>query len=231
LPSAERKRHNAAAVKYSKATAAILVSMCAPIADADDFKTINGKEYKEASVSRIEPDGIVLRTKSGISKVYFVELPKEIQERFHYNPARTATVEPAAASGIEGLPPITASLKDEMLDALKMTDKLDALYKDGCTSAEFIAAALPIESVFVKLQSKLPEGDPRRDLLANTFEAYQQSAVAMKASEQGKGQRPDALIGAAGVRKGMLMKILEGNMTAAEKNLYYAWRKATEANP
>src|SRR5437016_9148543 len=59
----------------------------ASIALADDFKTIKGKEYKDATVSRVEPDGIVLRTKSGISKVYFVELPKDVQERFHYNAA------------------------------------------------------------------------------------------------------------------------------------------------
>jgi thiol-disulfide isomerase/thioredoxin len=57
------------------------------IAIADDFKTVKGKEYKNVTVSRVEPDGIVLKSKSGISKVYFVELPKEVQERFHYNAA------------------------------------------------------------------------------------------------------------------------------------------------
>src|SRR5467141_2559729 len=57
---------------------------------ADDFKVIDGKEYKNVTVSRVEPDGIVLRTKSGISKLYFVELPKEVQERFHYNAAIAA---------------------------------------------------------------------------------------------------------------------------------------------
>ena len=35
----------------------------------------------------MEPDGIVLKTKSGISKVYFVELPNDVQQRFHYNAA------------------------------------------------------------------------------------------------------------------------------------------------
>jgi thiol-disulfide isomerase/thioredoxin len=54
---------------------------------ADDFKTVRGKEYKNATVSRVEPDGIVLKSKSGISKVYFAELPKEVQQRFHYNAA------------------------------------------------------------------------------------------------------------------------------------------------
>ena len=57
------------------------------VAVADEFKLISGKEYKDATVTRVEPDGIVLKTKSGISKVYFVELPKDVQERFHYNAA------------------------------------------------------------------------------------------------------------------------------------------------
>jgi len=64
-----------------------LIVCFASVAFADDFKLINGREYKDATVSRVEPDGIVLRTKSGIAKVYFVELPKEDQEQFHYNPA------------------------------------------------------------------------------------------------------------------------------------------------
>jgi hypothetical protein len=38
-------------------------------------------------VSRVEPDGIVLKTKSGITKVFFAELPKDVQERFHYGSA------------------------------------------------------------------------------------------------------------------------------------------------
>jgi thiol-disulfide isomerase/thioredoxin len=52
---------------------------------ADDFKLVSGKEYKNVTVSRVEPDGIVLKSKSGISKIYFLELPKDVQDRFHYN--------------------------------------------------------------------------------------------------------------------------------------------------
>jgi thioredoxin 1 len=57
------------------------------VAAADDFKLVSGKEYNNVAVTRVEPDGIVLKTKSGISKVYFVELPENVQERFHYNAA------------------------------------------------------------------------------------------------------------------------------------------------
>jgi thioredoxin 1 len=68
-----------------------LIVCFAAVAFADDFKLVNGREYKDATVSRVEPDGIVLRTKAGIAKVYFLELPKEDQERYHYNPAVAST--------------------------------------------------------------------------------------------------------------------------------------------
>ena len=58
---------------------------------SDDFKTVNGKEFKDATITRVEPDGIVVKTKSGMSKVYFAELPKEVQERFHYDPQKAST--------------------------------------------------------------------------------------------------------------------------------------------
>jgi hypothetical protein len=55
---------------------------------SEDFKTLNGKEYKDATVSRVEPDGIVLTSKSGVSKVYFTDLPKDVQVRFGYDPEK-----------------------------------------------------------------------------------------------------------------------------------------------
>jgi hypothetical protein len=66
------------------AIVAILPALSLSLALADDFKTINGKEYKNVTVSRAEADGIVIKTKTGLSKIYFAELPKDVQERFHY---------------------------------------------------------------------------------------------------------------------------------------------------
>jgi hypothetical protein len=83
----------------------------------------------------------------------------------------------------------------------------------------------------MSLQKKLQNPDPRRDLFANTFEAYQQLALAMKTNEQGKGEGPDAIFVAAGLRKHLLTRILEGSMTPEEKKVYYAWRTATGTNP
>jgi hypothetical protein len=80
-------------MKYWKTTVSILAALSASLALAEDFKTTNGKEYKNATVTHVEPDGIVLKTKSGISKVYFTELPKEVQERFLPSPAKTGAAQ------------------------------------------------------------------------------------------------------------------------------------------
>jgi hypothetical protein len=76
------KRAESRRVKYSGTL--ILAVLFASVALSEDFRTVNGKVYKNATVSRVEADGIVLRTGGGISKVYFTELPPEVQERFHF---------------------------------------------------------------------------------------------------------------------------------------------------
>jgi hypothetical protein len=83
----ERRRYKVAVAQMSTPTFVILLLCFASIALADDFKTISGKEYKDATVSRVEADGIVIKTKTGLSKIYFAELPKDVQERFHYGSA------------------------------------------------------------------------------------------------------------------------------------------------
>jgi chromosome segregation ATPase len=69
----------------------ILLLSFATAALSEDFKTVNGKEYKDATVTRVDPDGVVVKTKSGIAKVYFIELPKEVQEQFHYDSGKAAS--------------------------------------------------------------------------------------------------------------------------------------------
>ena len=47
----------------SSPTFVILIVCFASIALADDFKTTDGKEYKNVTVSREEPDGITVTNK------------------------------------------------------------------------------------------------------------------------------------------------------------------------
>jgi hypothetical protein len=75
----------------------IFATLFASLGLADDFKTYDGKEFKNATVRRVEPDGIVVSAKGTLSKLYFTELPKDVQERFHYDPATAAAAQAAAA--------------------------------------------------------------------------------------------------------------------------------------
>lgn len=85
---------------------AILAGLPVSIALAEDFKTTNGKEYKDATIMRVEGDGIVVRTKTGISKLYFVELPGDVQQKFHYGQATPIAVKPQPE-------PVAEAKKDE----------------------------------------------------------------------------------------------------------------------
>jgi len=79
-------------VKYWKTALAIIAALSASIALADDFKTTDGTEYKNVTVTKQEPDGITVTNKKAgvIVKLYFTELPKEVQERFNYDPKKAA---------------------------------------------------------------------------------------------------------------------------------------------
>src|SRR5438093_3133080 len=94
-----------------------LLALCfASVALADDFKAIDGKEYKNVKVTRVEPDGIVLMSKSGISKVYFTELPKAVQERFHYDAANAVAYSSEQAAGQMALQNQQAELRRKLAE-------------------------------------------------------------------------------------------------------------------
>ena len=58
-------------MKVCATTLTILALLSAALALAEDFETIRGKVYKDATVIRVKKDGIVLKTKTGISKGLF----------------------------------------------------------------------------------------------------------------------------------------------------------------
>jgi len=117
--------------------AMVLALAISQFALAEDFKTIHGKEYKNAEVSRVEADGIVIRTKTGISKIYFIELPKDVQERYRPKPAET--------------PPITARAWIELKSWAAATANPTSFVLLIIGGASLIAAV-----VFAIVRSRLP---------------------------------------------------------------------------
>ena len=79
----------------------VMLVLIAALALGDDLKTVSGKEYKRVKVSRVEPDGIVITHKTGVTKLLFSELPTEVQRQFGYGPAKIEAETAAARSGEE----------------------------------------------------------------------------------------------------------------------------------
>jgi hypothetical protein len=71
----------------------------------------------------------------------------------------------------------------------------------------------------VNLHKKLTRGDSRNDLFANTFEAYQGTAVAMVAKERGRAGHPDRVNTSSGSSQKDAQDLLQGHMTPAEKDV------------
>jgi hypothetical protein len=107
----ESKRGRIPRVKYWEAALAILAALSASIALADDFKTTNGKEYKNAKISRVEPDCIVIAFSGGIVKIPFTELSKELQEKYHYDPEAAQKFAAQSAEQIKAANAAAAELK------------------------------------------------------------------------------------------------------------------------
>jgi ribosomal protein S1 len=66
------------------------VILLSPILSAHDFKTLEGKEYRDVTITRVDPDGLIVETDSGIEKIPFTSLPKEVRAKYHYDPVAAA---------------------------------------------------------------------------------------------------------------------------------------------
>lgn len=204
----ESKSRRIRRVKYWQSTLTIVAALSASLALADDFKTINGKEYKNAKVSRVEPDGVVLITKSGISKVYFTELPKEVQERFHYDAAafqkreesrqrqteqKTATTEkaplaeqPAASEEsspavIREIPQTPSQLNDAQFDDLRRRDWYEDLKAQEKLKnhADYMLSLM--DSMEKNVSDRTNGGDTYRRMLAAERKAHRDNYRALSA--------------------------------------------------
>jgi hypothetical protein len=92
IPKYQKRKRDLPFRKRMRAKVLTFLILCsASAALSEDFHTIDGKEYKDATVTRMEPDGIVVKTNSGVTKIYFTELPKEVQERFRYDSEKAAS--------------------------------------------------------------------------------------------------------------------------------------------
>ena len=73
-----------------KTTIAILIALACARLSAEDFTTVEGKKYEGVTISRVEPDGLMVVTDSGIAKIPFLLLPEDVQKKYGYDPKAAA---------------------------------------------------------------------------------------------------------------------------------------------
>jgi len=74
----------------NKIALAVLASLSVSIVLGDDLKTVDGKEYKNVTVTNQDSCSVTVSDKKAgrILRFYFTELVPELQQRFHYDASK-----------------------------------------------------------------------------------------------------------------------------------------------
>ena len=65
------------------------------------FRTRLGIDFKDVTLTNVEPSGIIIETRDGLERIPFKVLPHEMQKRFGYDPAKAAAHEAALVKATE----------------------------------------------------------------------------------------------------------------------------------
>lgn len=55
-----------------------------------DLTTLGGKTYEGVALKRVDPDGLLIVHKDGVTKVLFIDLPEEMRARYGYDSKKAA---------------------------------------------------------------------------------------------------------------------------------------------
>jgi hypothetical protein len=71
---------------------AIIISLIVPlnICLGLDITTQKGVAYRHCKVTRVDPDGLSVTHSTGVTRIPFEDLPKSLQQQYHYDPSKAA---------------------------------------------------------------------------------------------------------------------------------------------
>jgi len=115
-------------------------------AQAEDWTTLSGKNYRDVMVVKVEPDAVTILSDDGGARVPLTDLPAALQTRFNFDPAKAQ-----AAAEIRQ--------KNSEL-ALLVLDELEKLEQAKKTSASTPASDVSRKRMQIigQMVEKLPEG-------------------------------------------------------------------------
>lgn len=128
----------------------LLAMVPANLAWAEEITLANGQVVK-GDISRVEPDGLVVMTDSGVEKISFLSLPEETRKRFGFDFEKAEAYRKQMASGQQQL------LQQMVTNIREQQAKLDELRKNQPTIEEQ-QLAVKIEASALMARAKILQG-------------------------------------------------------------------------
>jgi len=140
---------------------ALLATLGGHLLRADDFTTLDGDKYTNATVKRVEPDGIVVADSDGVRKLKFKNLPPALGAKYGYNPANAASYQATVQQ--------RAILQQNAAAALDQARKVGAIVQQNAAASTPSAVSGPqinfLEDEVLKAQQKLNSDTAQLDAL------------------------------------------------------------------
>lgn len=95
--------------------------------------TIKGVSYRNYTISRVEPDGVVIQHSAGVTKVLFADLSEADQKRFNYDPAKATAFQAEKWVQQNVLQNVTAT-RDDIQEVVWYETKRNTRIENGYTT-------------------------------------------------------------------------------------------------
>lgn len=96
---------------------------------AEDITTTSGTQYTNVTIRRVLPDGLVIDTESGVEKIPFAILPKELQIKYGYAPQKAAKYNEAVRAAAAQRQAALETIKQQKAEEAKNAADSEALDK------------------------------------------------------------------------------------------------------
>jgi hypothetical protein len=126
---------------------------------------------------------------------------------------------------------LTGAQRADVMRLLNKTDDLDRIFNGKGAAKEFAYRLAEIEREALALDSSLPRGDAATDLTVNAIKAYQEAAMMWTSGKRPRdSEEVAAQILAAGMRKGLARKVIQGVLSEQEKRLLREWQAGQQGS-
>ena len=119
-----------------------------------EFTTLDGEHYTGATIKRVDPDGLLVTYPDGVVKIKFKNLPKEVGEKYGYDPTKEATFLAEKRAHDLAAYQEVVRLQNHGADTITPTTSSDANSLKGSTSTRVGVPILLTKAVELIKQSK-----------------------------------------------------------------------------